>query len=258
MNLIGKINYIFSHLARERCLLLRFYILHRLGKLLVPKYRFKWPQIGWWEDHMFNEYLLRFNELKGMNTDRRWMLSQLIRLVEDIPGDTVECGVYKGAGSYIICRANSLNKLFCRMHHLFDSFEGLSKPQKNDGVYWTEGDLSSPLDILKKNLSEFNKKISIHQGWIPQRFEDVKEKKFCFVHIDVDLYAPTLDSMMFFYPRMNEGGIIVCDDYGCTTCPGATKAIDDFLKDKKEKIIVLSGGGGFFVKGIKTSESHFL
>jgi len=48
--------------------------------------------------------------------------------------------------------------------------------------------------------------------------------------------------------------VIICDDYGFTSCPGATKAIDQFLKNKKEKMISLSGGGGFLIKGTETSE----
>jgi hypothetical protein len=249
MNLTRTINY----LMKNRALLLRFYVLRKIGALLLPKYRFKWPHIGWWNDHVFNEYLVKFDEIRGMNTDRRWMLYQLMRLTEDISGDTAECGVYKGAGSYLICKVNSSNRSFSRIHYLFDSFSGLSKPHESDGAYWTEGDLCSPLEILKNNLSEFSENISILEGWIPQRFKEVEQKKFSFVHIDVDLYAPTLDSMTFFYQRMNEGGIIVCDDYGYTNCPGATRAIDEFLKEKKEKMVALSAGGGFLIKGVKMS-----
>ncbi|WP_417911633.1 TylF/MycF/NovP-related O-methyltransferase [Candidatus Electronema sp. TJ] len=243
---------VIKHLSKEEALLFRFEVLRRISRLLVPSYRFKWPYMEWWNDIIFNEYLDKFNEKKGLNTDRRWMLYQIMRLTENIPGDTAECGVYKGAGSYIICKLNQENKSFRRVHYLFDSFEGLSTPLKKDGKYWSKGDLSCPLDVLKDNLSKFNK-ISIHKGWIPQCFSGVESSSFCFVHIDVDLYAPTLDSLNFFYSRMSRGGVILCDDYGCTTCPGATEAVDSFLEDKEEKMLSLSGGGGFLIKGTKTS-----
>ena len=232
----------------------RFEILRKVGKGLVPKYRFKWPQMDWWNDSRFNEYLAKFNATSHLNTDRRWMLYQLMRLVQNVPGDTAECGVYKGESSYIMCLVNKENKLFQRTHYIFDSFEGLSIPSEQDGKHWKEGDLSCNLEIVREMLSEFNN-TSFHKGWIPERFRDVEHRDFCFVHIDVDLYRPTLDSIEFFYPRVNEGGLIVCDDYGFDTCPGATKAIDEFLQSKREKMISLSGGGGFFIKGIKTSES---
>lgn len=248
MNILRAIN----RLAISKDPLARFGLLHRIGRVLLPEYRFKWPQMEWWKDPFFNKYLNRFNEVSGMNTDRRWMLYQLMRLTERVPGDTVECGVFEGAGSYMFCKMNRENQSFDRTHYIFDSFEGVSKPAGDDGMHWTEGDLSCPLDTVKGNLSEFDN-VSFHKGWIPEKFADVENKRFSFVHIDVDLYQPTLDSIAFFYSRMNVGGIIVCDDYGFTSCPGATKAINEFLEDKEEKMIFLSGGGGFLIKGTVVS-----
>ena len=62
------------------------------------------------------------------------------------------------------------------------------------------------------------------------------------------LIQPTLDSIEFFYSRMNEGGIIVCDDYGQESCPGANKALNDFMLDKPENIIHLTTGQGVVIK----------
>jgi hypothetical protein len=66
--------------------------------------------------------------------------------------------------------------------------------------------------------------------------------------LDVDLYQPTLDSLTFFYEKMTQGGIILCDDYGFTTCPGAKKAMDSFLSDKPEEVVSLPTGQGFVVR----------
>ena len=51
---------------------------------------------------------------------------------------------------------------------------------------------------------------------------------------------------------------MTCDDYACTTCPGATKALDDFLKDRPEKMIALDAGAGFFIKGQVVQETPSL
>src|SRR5262249_36211137 len=136
---------------------------------------------------------------------------------------------------------------------LFDSFEGVSEPVAIDGSHWRKGDLACPLDKARANLLPFNN-ISWHKGWIPDRFKDVEGRTFSFVHIDVDLYEPTRDSIRFFYPRVNPSGIVVCDDYGFESCPGATSAIDEFLADKPEKMISLPCGGGFLIKGCRTAE----
>jgi len=57
---------------------------------------------------------------------------------------------------------------------------------------------------------------------------------------------------LFFYPRLSPGGILVCDDYMFTTCPGATQACDEFMADKPEKMISFASGGGYLIKGIPT------
>lgn len=72
--------------------MLRLDVLRRVARFILSQYRFMWPQIAWWDDRQFNDYLRRFDELSGMNTDRRWMLYQLMRLVTSVPGDSAECG----------------------------------------------------------------------------------------------------------------------------------------------------------------------
>jgi O-methyltransferase len=231
---------------------LAFNLIVKLAGRILPEYRFTWPQMAWWKNSDFNEYLRRFGESAGFNTHRLWALKQLIRLTSNVRGDTAECGVYKGCSSYAILESNS-HSLFPRWHHVFDSFEGLSSPSDKDGdAYWTFGDLSIDEAVVKQNLADFNK-LSLYKGWIPSRFAEVSDRWFSFIHVDVDLYQPTLDSLAFFYDRLSDGGIFLCDDYGFDTCPGATAAVDEFLRPKPEKIIALPDGGGFFIKNCVTS-----
>ncbi len=230
----------------------RFQLLTEVGRALMPSYRFEWPQLQWWDDPAFNDFLARFGELNGLNTGRRWTLHQLLRLVEAVPGDTAECGVYIGTSSYLICQANRRSAVHRRWHYLFDSFEGLSQPGEFDGDYWARGNLACREETARENLADFTN-LSFHRGWIPERFPEIESRRFAFVHIDVDLYEPTRDSLAFFYPRLNPGGIILCDDYGFTTCPGATQACEEYLRDKPEKMIALAGGGGFLIKQCLTA-----
>jgi O-methyltransferase len=232
----------------------RFSILRRVARVIFPRYRFQWPQMAWWDDRAFNDYLVRFGELEGMNAARRWTLYQLVRLTASVPGDTAECGVFEGAGSYLICKASQSHRDHTRTHFMFDSFEGLSTPSAADGTAWTKGNLACALDRAQANLGDFVN-LSWHRGWIPEAFVAAEDRTFSFVHVDVDLQQPTRDSIRFFYPRVNNGGIIVCDDYGFTSCPGATQAIDEFLSDKPEQMISLASGGGFLMKGRETAKS---
>lgn len=223
------------------------------GMLLCPEYRLSWPQLNWWNDEEFTNYLEVIGEKEGFNSARRWNACQLMRLVSGVPGDMAECGVYRGQTAGLLLRAC---KERSRHLHLFDSFEGLSAPTAFDGSHWnlgnlaaTERDVENTLSVLSPDYSAY----TLYKGWIPTRFPEIQSCKFSFVHIDVDLYEPTKSSIDFFYPLLSQGGICVCDDYGFSTCPGATKAMDDFLKDKPEKMIYPASGAGFFIKGCNTT-----
>ena len=248
------INAFYKFLKKPHKKTARFQLLVAVGQKLVPEYRFSWPYMDWWHEDAFNRYLERFDELTHFNTDRRFMLYQIMRLVENVPGDTVECGSLEGAGSYLMLLMNNQSMQHSRWHHIFDSFEGLSRPESVDGEHWSEGDLSVSMEKVKSNLS-ISDRVSLYKGWIPSRFREVDDKRFAFVHIDVDLYQPTRDSIEFFYSRLNDGGIILCDDYGSGLCPGATRAIDEFLADKPEKMVYLSCGSGFMIKNCATAAS---
>lgn len=228
-----------------------FRLVSKLANKVMPSYRLTWPELAWFQDAKVVNVLSRFEENNGFNAHRRYALQQLIRLTDEVDGDTAECGVYKGCGSYIVLQSNT-SSLRHRTHHIFDSFEGLSVPTDNDGKYWLPNDLSINEVEVRNNLFEFSN-VKLHKGWIPKCFNEIEDKKFSFVHVDVDLYQPTFDSISFFYDKMNDGGIFVCDDFGFLTCPGATKAIQEYLSCKPEKMIGLSGGGGFFIKGCGTS-----
>lgn len=229
----------------------RLSALKTVGDWLLTDYRMSWPQLDWWQDSDFNAYLDRFEERRSFNTQRKWMLWQLLRLTAHVEGDTAECGVFEGASSWLICAANQ-HRSGNPIHHVFDSFEGLSGPGEKDGTYWKPGTYATAEHVVAGNLQPFAGRFELHKGWIPDRFPAVADRRFSFVHVDVDLYQPTLDCMRFFYDRLSAGGILLCDDYGWSTCPGATQAVDEFLRDKPEKMIALDGGGGFFMKSVQT------
>ena len=107
---------------------------------------------------------------------------------------------------------------------------------------------ATKLKELKNNLIQFSGKYSLIQGWIPKAFEQVKSEKVRFLHLDLDLYEPTFSSLEFFFPLIETGGIIVCDDYGFDSCPGARQAIDEFFAVAKHEVIELPTGQCFVIK----------
>jgi len=86
------------------------------------------------------------------------------------------------------------------------------------------GWFAAPLEIVRQGLAEFPD-VHYHPGWIPSSFAGMPERRYRFVHLDLDLHDPTLAALEYFYPRLVPGAVVVCDDY---QWPGERKAIQDF------------------------------
>ncbi len=170
-------------------------------------------------------------------------------------GDFIECGVQNGKSfdifSIVIDRWDTKN----RSIYGFDSFEGLAAPTIEDLDPLTGTQTITPgyargwdKDRVQSLLSYHRCHFDLVKGWIPKCFNGYENKRFCFAHIDVDLYDATADTIAFVYPRMLKGGIILFDDYGFSLCIGARKAINEYLADKPEVVIVLPTGQAFIIK----------
>lgn len=223
----------------------RYNAAEALSMAIYPTYKFSEFARIFLEDEPFIHYYERFMDANNWHSlDRKYTLNQLLKLTLHLEADAAECGTYKGASAYLMCQAHLKTG---RTVFLFDSFEGLSHPSNKDGDYWFEGALSMPESALHEALSEFSN-YAAYKGWIPERFHEVENKRFGFIHIDVDLYQPTLASLTFFYQRLLPGGVILMDDYGFKSCPGAKQAADEFFSDLPEKIVGLPTGQAFIVK----------
>ena len=181
-----------------------------------------------------------------------YKIFQLLDLVRDIDGNWAECGVFKGSTAFLLGCYNKKHKVLKNKDKifLFDSFEGLSKPTKNDsGTFMRENNYQCSEEKVRKNLEQFSFFI-FKKGWIPYCFKGLNDKKFSFVHIDVDFYEPIKESLQFFKDKMKKGGVIVMDDYGFNGTPGATLATDSFVKKNHENFYFwkLPYGQAVFIK----------
>jgi len=167
-----------------------------------------------------------------LSHDRLNIIRRRAESVINLPGCTAEVGVYRGGVSKIIAEILPNKQL-----HLFDTFTGI--PMKGEHDVHNIGDFKdTTLEQVKEYLSN-HKNISYHVGWFPRDTgKNVENEQFCFVHLDADQYQSTKEALEFFYPRMVKGGVIVFDDYEWENCPGVKKAIDEFLADKLERVVV--------------------
>jgi hypothetical protein len=107
-----------------------------------------------------------------------------------------------------------------------------------------KGAFRASLSDVRKMLSDFPD-VTFFKGWIPQTFIQSRSVEYKFVHIDVDLFEPTLRSLEYFWPRLISGGIIISDDYAWN---GAERAIKLFSKKESVPFHVSNYGQAFLVK----------
>lgn len=170
-----------------------------------------------------------------VSKNRCYILWQHAKQCLQLKGNFAECGVYKGGTAYIVSEViKNSNKIF----HLFDTFQGIPDFASDDPCWENPGNFNVSIDEVKIFLKDFDF-LRYHRGLFSEtlNFDD----KFAFVHIDADLYLSTKQCINFFYPKMVQGGIIICDDYGFEGYEQSAKlAIDEFFKDKEEHVELLS------------------
>jgi hypothetical protein len=196
------------------------------------------------EDHYHRLYDLGMQKTQmtdnPMRRMRHYTILQAVKNVAGVEGDACEAGCYRGLSAWLAAGAfaRSGRKL---TFHICDSFEGLSETKNQDkSIYSSKKKVKTfacDEDQVRANLSEFDS-IEYHKGWIPTQFAALENCRFCYVHIDVDLYEPTRDSIEFLWPRLNKGGVMLLDDYATTRYPGAKQAIDEYFSDKSNYFLV--------------------
>ncbi len=152
---------------------------------------------------------------------------QMERLKEqNIPGAFAELGVYKGETAKFIHEMDPTRDL-----HLFDTFDGFKKDdllhEKSTGIKFSEDNFSdTSLEEVKARVGE-SAKLHFHKGFFPYTTKNLKDQPYAFVHLDADLYAPTLAALNYFYPKLAKGGIILIHDYNHTWA-GLRQAVEEF------------------------------
>jgi O-methyltransferase len=157
-----------------------------------------------------------------------------------VRGDICEFGVAQGATSKLL--ASEIMPLTERNFWLFDSFEGLPAPSKEDRLIHDifklgtmdkyEGTMASPESEVLGKLASVNfprQRIKVKKGWVKDAIKSGElPAQVAFAYVDFDFYDPIKDALAFLDTRMPVGGRIVVDDYGFFS-EGAQLAVDQFV-----------------------------
>jgi len=167
----------------------------------------------------------------------------LLQKIEGIKGDIVECGVGWGRSLFLL---SVLSGLFDTQRHIygFDSFQGFPEPTIEDeperynikkGRYSTNKD--GVIRYLLNSGIEYDfidDNITLIEGFFSESLTRYNGDEIALLHLDVDLYQSYKETLVFFYPKVVRGGVIVFDEYHkIERFSGAKDAIDEFFLGKE-------------------------
>lgn len=179
---------------------------------------------------------------------RQWTLLKAVDYLDRraIPGDIVECGVWRGGNMMMVKAARGASPIH-RRQFLYDTFAGMTEPTDDD----IGADGRRPQLIYRKSQSDG------HNEWAYASLDEVKENfrrfdlldddviltkgpveetlqrpnlpdEIALLRLDTDWYESTKVELEVLYPRLAPGGILIIDDFG--TWLGARKAVEEYFE----------------------------
>lgn len=179
---------------------------------------------------------------------------ELFKRIINIPGNVVECGVFKGTGMLLWLK---LIKIFCPNSikkvvgfDMFKKDELLNILDGNDKTnmehlfdYANNNNLS--VSKLKEILTEYKfekSQYDIVDGDISKTIHEyIKDKpgfRIALINMDLDLDKPTYDVLNAIWDRIPKGGIIIFDEYSIDRW-SESNGVDRFIKDKNVQLETL-------------------
>ena len=198
---------------------------------------------------------------------------ELYRMVKDVPGCIVECGIYQGNSLLAFAKFLEIFHPGDRIRHVigFDSFKGFEEFSPEDGPEypnrskvlggWSPENFK---ECFEKLVDVYHadafvphaKRVFVVEGdineTVPRYVEENPGLRISLLHLDVDLFKPNLTALQHLYPRVVPGGLVVLDEYGMTEWGGESKAFEEYFGEsmpKMKKFPWTSTPGGFFIKG---------
>lgn len=167
-----------------------------------------------------------------------WAAKQAIK----IDGDFVECGVWWGFLSKIICDYTNFEQFKNKKFHLIDTWGDPEKKNLENKEKYDD-------DIFHKVKQRFEKypNVNFIRGCVPEILKEVPIKKIAYLSLDMNGYIAERAALEKYYDIITPGGIIYFDDYGWGY-PKLRKTVDEFFKDKPETLLHFPSGNSIVVK----------
>jgi len=208
--------------------------------------------------------------MRGVNSDTgatqyaspdgiSWRLNTLVwaaRAALHVPGDFVECGVYKGDMSWVITELVDLAGAQ-RSFYLYDTFEGFSPKYSSEDdfplapQFFHSADRGYNVPRLYNSVCErFAGKsyVKVIKGIVPDIVSEISPDRIAFMHIDMNSAAPEVGALELLFERVSLGGMVIFDDYGWFLHKKQKDAEDRFMAEHGQEILELPTGQGLLIK----------
>jgi hypothetical protein len=163
-----------------------------------------------------------------------------------VPGDYVECGVWRGGSSMLAALTFARAEEQGRRLWLYDTFEGMTEPTDRDRAFdsatpisdqWGDYRTETGFTLAYASLGEVEANMQA-AGIAPDRLEYVvgpveetiparAPEQISLLRLDTDWYSSTRHELEHLYPKLSPGGVLIVDDYGHWA--GAREAVDEFF-----------------------------
>lgn len=165
------------------------------------------------------------------------------QVVDDgVPGDLVECGVWRGGSAFLM--AEMLDRIGDERRRVWlcDSFEGLPPPEDVDGpaaaAYADDRDSPRYFDNCRAGLEEVGAnartagvehRVELVPGWFEDTLYEARERigPIALLRLDCDWHSSVTTCLEALYDHVSPGGIVIVDDY--YTWDGCAVAVHEFL-----------------------------
>ncbi len=181
--------------------------------------------------------------------ERMYALYQAVLYVHhnNVEGDFVECGVWKGGSSMLAASGFKSEGDTSRSFYLYDTFEGMSDPDEHDisvrGEKMVESweDVSkdqkvfcySTLEEVQHNFSSTGypmDKTHFIKGKVEDTIPGILPHKISILRLDTDWYSSTYHELVHLFPLLVPKGVLIIDDYG--HWQGARLAVDTYFAEQ--------------------------
>tara|TARA_Y100001978_G_scaffold194313_1_gene201318 strand:- start:331 stop:999 length:669 start_codon:yes stop_codon:yes gene_type:complete len=172
---------------------------------------------------------------------------ELYKKIIDIPGELVECGVYRGTSiTRFAMFRNMFETNFSRKIIGFDNFDNIYPDTKweedreaRESWIRNTGADSITVDQLKKVFKSFDyTNYDFVKGnlveTLPKYISENPHIRIALLNIDIDFVEPTYAALECLYDRVVSGGVILIDNYAAFH--GDTKGIDMFFENRGIKV----------------------